>query len=215
MPIATYPTQFQQAVRALQHILNTGISPADILITGDSAGGMLALQMISHYLHPHPSVSALPIPPVPFAGLLLISPWVVFDSDAPSFVNGDNDCLPGEAITQWERIMRQWNLPLDTKSEPEEYWREPLRAPQDWWSDIEKVTKHIMFTYGGWECLRDDILSLVEKFRKGVTGEKVDIVTATQPRDLHVGPTLDALNKRPPGILTKLTAEWVHDRLVV
>ena len=202
-------------MRALQHIINSGVSPADILISGDSAGGMLTMQIISHHLHPHPSISALPIPQVPFAGLLVISPWVVFDSDAPSFVKNDNDTVSKETLLYWGRLAHDGNPPPDTKDGPEEYWREPLRAPPNWWNGTEDVTKHVAFVYGECEALRDDILSLIDKFKEGVAGERVDIVTVEEPMGLHIGPIGDAARARAPSDVTKIIAEWVHDRLAV
>ncbi|KAF2711936.1 alpha/beta-hydrolase [Pleomassaria siparia CBS 279.74] len=56
-PEATYPTQLQEAATILSYLLTeTARSPADIFITGDSAGGGLSLSLLSHILYPHPDV---------------------------------------------------------------------------------------------------------------------------------------------------------------
>ena len=109
IPEYPFPTQLRQAIAAVQHLLDKGISPSNIIIVGDSAGGNLALQLASLLLHPHPS---LPLPPrpdlqgadasppsfesqQPFRGLLLISPGVRFSTDAPSYVrNSAWDLIP-------------------------------------------------------------------------------------------------------------------------
>ncbi|KAF8500676.1 Alpha/Beta hydrolase protein, partial [Gautieria morchelliformis] len=215
-PIAIYPIQYRQAVLAIQHILNSGISPADILICGDSAGGMLALQIISYYLHPHPSIPASPMPQTPFAGILLISPWVVFDTNAPSFVN-DRDGISPAVIRAWGKLFLPENVPADNKDSDsrEEYWREPLKAPQAWWHGTEKVTKHMMFLSSEREVLRDDILSMVEQVRAGVAEGKVDITAVEYPGGLHINSIVDAFLARPPHDVTRMMAGWVHDRLIV
>ena len=211
--MATYPVQFRQAVLALQQILKSGISPADILISGDSAGGLLAIQIISHHLHPHASVPPLSIPPVPFAGILAISPWVAFDSDAPSFLHNDSDAVSMIPLRSWGKLTKERIVPTN-KDVPEEYWSEPRDAPPTWWNGTEKVTNHIMVAYGGREGLRDDILSFLEKLREGLAGHQVDIVAAPDPVGVHIGSFLEMLRERGPDDLAIVMSRWAHDRLV-
>ncbi|KAH9986326.1 Alpha/Beta hydrolase protein [Russula compacta] len=107
-PECPSPTQLRQAIAAVQHLLDKGLSPSNIIVAGDSAGGNLVLQLASQLLHPHPSLPTLrphhrapaarapppPPPPPPnpnprgpssVGGALLISPWVEFGTDAPSY----------------------------------------------------------------------------------------------------------------------------------
>jgi acetyl esterase/lipase len=212
-PAAGYPIQFRQAILALQHVLKSGISPADIVISGDSAGGTLVMEVISQCLHPNSSIPSMPIPSVPFAGILAISPWVVFESNVPSFVNDGGDNLSNRLLRYFAELLLQNSVLTDTKGVPEEYWREPLRAPPDWWRGSEKVTKHIMFIYGEREALRDDIVSFVEKVREGVSGTEMDIASVQDPIGVHIAPVIDALMDRAPGETTKIMANWVHDRI--
>ncbi|KAI0306818.1 Alpha/Beta hydrolase protein [Multifurca ochricompacta] len=75
----------RQANAALTHLLQKGIPPSNIILGGDSAGGNLVLQLASHLLHP---LSSIPPPPTlsqPLAGAVLISPWVSYLTDAPSY----------------------------------------------------------------------------------------------------------------------------------
>ncbi|KAF1831404.1 alpha/beta-hydrolase [Decorospora gaudefroyi] len=59
-PEGTHPTQLREAVIVLSYLVTkTGRSPSEILISGDSAGGNLAIALLSHILHPHPGVVAL------------------------------------------------------------------------------------------------------------------------------------------------------------
>src|SRR5438045_7002331 len=79
-PEAPYPRQLQQTALLLDHVLNVlHITPSNICLSGDSAGGNLILALMSHISHPHPSTT-VPIIPLqlsaPFRGLVLTSPWV-------------------------------------------------------------------------------------------------------------------------------------------
>ena len=56
MPESPFPTQLRQANAALTHLLNRGIPPENIIVGGDSAGRNLSLQLVSHVLHPLPSL---------------------------------------------------------------------------------------------------------------------------------------------------------------
>ena len=211
---AKYPTQYRQAMRVVQHVVNSGISPADIVITGDSAGGMLAMQVISIFLHPNSSITSMPMPSVPFAGILLISPWAAMDSNAPSFVNNGGDCVSDISLGYFAKMAGRGIERTDTKGVPEEYWCEPLKAPTEWWRGTENITKHMLFIYGGHEALRDDIVSLVEKVREAVKGTKVDVATMQDPTGVHIAPVLDAAVGRAPCDVTKFMANWVYDRIV-
>jgi acetyl esterase/lipase len=57
-PKAHFPTQLIQAVEALKYVLSI-TSPSKVIITGDSAGGHLALSLLSHLMHPSQSLQAL------------------------------------------------------------------------------------------------------------------------------------------------------------
>lgn len=94
-PTSPYPRQLQQAASLLNHVLHKlNYSPSSILLSGDSAGANLAVALLSHIAHPHPS-RMVEIPRIELKGgdgkggklkgLLLTSPWVSFDITAKSF----------------------------------------------------------------------------------------------------------------------------------
>ncbi|KAH9053303.1 alpha/beta-hydrolase [Lactarius vividus] len=93
LPTPPVPTQLRQANAALTHLLQKGISPSNIVIGGDSAGANLTLQFASHLLHPLASIPAPPALSQPFAGALLISPWLAYGVDAPSYARNDGKDL--------------------------------------------------------------------------------------------------------------------------
>ncbi|OJD32075.1 lipase thioesterase family protein [Diplodia corticola] len=60
-PFAAYPRQLGQAARLLNYVLRAlRVPPRNVILGGDSAGGNLALALLSHVLHPHPEAAAVP-----------------------------------------------------------------------------------------------------------------------------------------------------------
>ncbi|KAN0137321.1 hypothetical protein V8E53_004766 [Lactarius tabidus] len=77
------------------HLLNTSAPPSKLIITGNSAGGNLALQIVAQLPDPHPLLPSPPADPLCFGGLLLLSPWMEFGADAPPHTcNEACDVLP-------------------------------------------------------------------------------------------------------------------------
>jgi acetyl esterase/lipase len=139
------------------------VSPSNIIIGGDSAGGNLTLQLASQLLHPHPSLPTLRLPsharaetdrefPEPFGGMLLISPWLEYNADAPSFArNSMRDVIP----------LRGWQLCADTVRPgivPALHDHlEPGIAPDGWWKGLGRVFPRVLITAGEYECIVDSI----------------------------------------------------------
>jgi len=177
------------------------------------------LQVLSHILHPHPALPLIPIPAVPLAGILTMSPWVIFESSAPSFVHVDKDTLSLKPLLTWGRMYRQGNALADGTGEPSGHWSELLKAPPEWWRDIAKVTRNVMITYGElitygeFEAFRDDNAAFAKKLEESV-GLEVDVTSVEQPRGLHVEPLMYADRKVFSTDLTRIISEWVHDRVL-
>jgi acetyl esterase/lipase len=123
-PEGQYPVQLRQGVESLVWLLSVGgkkpenvsyvpkLKDYDIVadfhvqvfIGGDSAGGNLALAILSHILHPHPKFGdELRVKlSAPLAGAVLTSPWVKFPTDDPSAkrnAGSDFVCVP--AAHRW------------------------------------------------------------------------------------------------------------------
>lgn len=238
-PQATYPTQFQQAIHALHHILSThNISPRNLLICGDSAGGMLSMQILSHLLHPYPSLPVISIPPdsPPFAGILAMSPWLVFESESPSYYDDKGlDLLTSRLLKYWADCFRkgtciennQLELLKKDGSAPG-YWSEPGKAPAEWWHNSSNVVSQILLTSGAYEIMNDDIQRFGDILKKASAiinkegdgkegGHDSDkfITVMTEPAGMHIGPTVDSTFLRPPTEFTNMITGWVHERLAV
>lgn len=119
-PCGRYPLQLKQAAESLEWLLETQKrKPSDvsrrytldchsfakegqIVLAGDSAGGNLALALISHLLHPHPEIASKITLSEPLAGAVLISPWTKFDTDDDSVKrNRTSDMVTATAADRW------------------------------------------------------------------------------------------------------------------
>lgn len=157
-PERQYPTQLVQAATLVNHLLTTEcIAPSALTIGGDSAGGNLALALLSHSLHPHPAVPTLQLPPGQiFKAALLMSPWVTFDSNSPSMVvNEQKDYICRSSLRKWHEAFLGANE-LDP-------YTTPLDAETEWWEGLP--VKQILFTAGGDELFCHDVEALGAKMQ--------------------------------------------------
>jgi acetyl esterase/lipase len=218
-PEYPFPTQLRQATAAVQHLLDKGMSPSNITIAGDSAGGNLALQLASVLLHPHPS---LPLPPrpdprgadaspspsefqQPFGGLLLISPWVEFATNTPSYVrNSARDVIPASAYQFFADAVQ----PGVTHAL--RYHFEPGLAPRDWWTGFGRVFSRVLVTAGEHEMPIDQIQAIAAV----ITEEEQDTSVFVLPGGVH-DDFIDAFasGEGGRGDDYKLVVSWVSKTL--
>ena len=149
-PGGTFPAQLQDAVTAYRFLVqDRGISPSRIVISGESAGGHLALSLI-YYLQQYRDL--LPLP----RALLLHSPWLDL---TPSGVilehkrNGKVDYVP-TVLLQWgaDSLVPQG---LDRKSP----WISPMFHP--FASSVP-----IWVQIGTLEALYDDVSQWVQAMKE-------------------------------------------------
>lgn len=160
-PHATYPTQLIQAVETVNHVLNDLKRPAsDILLAGDSAGGNLALAVLSHISHPAPEVPKLTLPEgQKLKALVLVAPWVSFQSDWPSFEsNRYKDIVTVKGANTWSAAYLGGK-----ESSP---YAEAFLAPVEWWKDVK--VEHLLAVAGGDEVLVDPIEAWFKKYSVGL-----------------------------------------------
>lgn len=198
-PHATYPTQLRQAAGALQYILNeTGRSPSNIVVGGDSAGGNLALALLLHLSHPHPEIDPISLSS-PLAGVFGLASWVNFSTDWPSFKeNAYKDILT-------ERVLNEWSGTYHGGKE-HDAWSEPDRAPAEWWSDAK--TERILLLAGSDELLLSPIESFAKKV-KAVFPNTTYLVGVDEPHDMPFYG-----NPGPEGSYTgNELRQWIASRL--
>jgi epsilon-lactone hydrolase len=81
---APFPAAFEDALAVWQLVVDSGVDPAGIMLGGDSAGGGLALALLSHLTHAG----------TPPAGLFAFSPWTDLSMSGQSIVtHGPDDAM--------------------------------------------------------------------------------------------------------------------------
>ena len=164
----TYPQQLKEGVEALRHVLHTlKVPPNKICVAGDSAGGNLALGVLSHVLHPHGEIEPLRLieegkgVKVPkLDSLLLMSPWCSFDMRAkvdPMYdLNKEKDLVD-------DRIGQKWSSAFLGGKEGDAY-NEPLRTRDEkgWWDGLSWVVDRVWLSAGEEEVLLGSIQEMKE-----------------------------------------------------
>jgi len=167
---APWPVQFEQAMSSIHHLNSLGIRNESIIIGGDSAGGHLALAIISQCLHPHPALPHLQLPQdqSKFRAIFLMSPWTGFESESASHAyNSDSDLIPDETLYAWGQLYKSTATKLVVGSENErDCYLEPCSASPAWWKGIENVTDNIYFTASRGECMFDDTSATVRSIQE-------------------------------------------------
>lgn len=206
-PEAKYPTQLRQAIAALDHILGEGISPRDLIIGGDSAGGNLAVQLL-HYLSNEKSApQLLEIKAVRFAGFFLVSPWVSGYVDTVSFrENGLVDMLSASIVSQ----SQTYALGDVKESEFNEHSALPLEGDLTWMGNIKHVIESIYITCGHEEVFRDSVLSFHEAIRRRNPGLEVKLEVGSH--EVHDCILLEGVHAAI-GDVTRRMLSWAASRL--
>lgn len=150
-----------------------------MFIGGDSAGGNLALALMSHILHPHPQLEDdLRVNlSGPLAGAVLTSPWVKFPPDDDSVKRNEGSdfvCVAG--ANRWSAAFQgTWRLTFLSSqsanlslsgSAPYDNYTQPILASADWFSGLDKVVKGIIIWGGGQEVLIDSIDAIARKLKE-------------------------------------------------
>jgi acetyl esterase/lipase len=213
-PTAIYPRQLQQAAALLSHATTKlQISPSDIVLTGDSAGANLCIQLLSHLSHPHPS-RTLSIPPLalaaPLRGAVLISPWVDFDTKTPSFLaNQGKDCLSQQAGRQWSTAFMGCPWPHTAAAD---YYNQASSAPSSWWKDLQ--VENVLVVSGAEEVLLDGIVKFESKLREGLGKDRVEFLIAEG--EYHDQPSLDlqiGYKEKDEGLQARKIKSWIASKL--
>ncbi|KAJ3464875.1 hypothetical protein MRS44_009661 [Fusarium solani] len=152
-PMVKFPVQHIQAVAALNLLLKSGRKPSDpnqIIVAGDSAGGNLAVGVISASLHSYPGIPPLRLDS-PLKGLMAISPWIRLTRDPDSYRNDTSK----EVFDP--KILPMLADDLRTLEESNEF-SEPWQAASSWWADAP--VSSILVLAGTSEAFYHDIKDL-------------------------------------------------------
>ena len=203
IPDRTFPTQLNQAVLAIKHVIDSGVKPENIVLTGDSAGGLLIHQVFSHMLHPVEGVPVLNLE-TPFAGAYMMSPWTRLRDPDHKYLqrtDGKGDFISADILDYWGQTV------LENVPESAIPFLQANEAPKSWLKDVHKCSKRILITAGGLEVLCDEIIKYaqtVEKYHKNTT-------TIVQENGVHIDPMVDFLLGDESAELTSQILDWFNE----
>lgn len=174
-PAASYPTQLRQSVSALHHVvIENKRDPANVFLAGESAGGNLAVGVLSHIAHPHPEIKPLAISSK-LAGAILIAPWTLLDVEFP-----DQEIYHGgDLITQ--AVAGPWATSYlgGTKRD---FYTDLSNAPTEWFQTFS--VQEVLITAGSNEILLPIIQDFTEKLKAGFPNVELFV----GHREGHVAP---------------------------
>lgn len=182
-PEAVYPLAISQCVEALRYLLSlSNTKPSTTLIAGDSAGGALALAVLSHISnHPHPNTAVVKPLKVDskLKAAILIDPFIAYP------VSNNRDNFDRSAAENWLRTYRGG---ADVRDD--EYIL-PATANAQWWEGT--MVDHVWASAGEYEALRGGIEEWVERFREGMGGAKDGeqvLRFVVGEKEIHIAPVM-------------------------
>ncbi|KAF5551371.1 triacylglycerol lipase 2 [Fusarium mexicanum] len=156
IPEARYPVQLRQAASGLAHLLQGGVSPQDIIIGGDSAGGQLTAQLLCHLLQPQPAIPEITLIK-PLAGAFLVSPWIAQSTDDASYrENSAIDMLPIPGIVAFTKEL----LGPDAKPAISAF---PLDRDEACLAGMTSILSQMYVTAGAHEIFREQVVAFKER----------------------------------------------------
>ena len=167
-PHGVYPQALAEVVEATRFIAEGVGKDKDLLIGGDSAGGQLALAVLSHLGgHQHPEttvVKALDLKGKKFKLAVVIAPWV--SSDSHKFPTTHElsytDMIAPNVAEYWAGLYKN--------GRKDDEYVVPEIAPASWWSGLGNTTDELLVLAGDHEVLRDPIKSWYTKVEQGWQG---------------------------------------------
>lgn len=196
-PDATYPRQLTQGVGIVRHLLDElEKKPSNIILGGDSAGGNLALGILSHISHPHSSIPPLRIA-TPFRGLVILGVWASFEA-TPSYQTN----LQKDIVTPYTNGLWASSFLGGSRHDP---YNQPLTADPEWWRDIK--TEQILVVGSNDEIYRDEIISIANKLKAAKPSTEVIMVDGER----HAQPTMTFL--RRGGQQGEAIKSWIRSRM--
>lgn len=217
-PSARFPTQMCQAVSGLQFLLNKGINPSQLVVGGDSAGGNITMQLLSHLLHPYPLAERITLSK-PLSGAFLVSPLVTGNTSTQSFRDGAPcDMLSLGIFDQPDREMfhtpntgiKGWLFPMWGIQESPEFsagkrWALMADVDERWLNGMGNVVKRVYVTCGKHEILRDQGIYIAQNIR--MRNPDVDVKLEVAEKEAHDFILLEG-ERRELGDATMRMRDW-------
>ncbi|KAK9482652.1 Alpha/Beta hydrolase protein [Lipomyces starkeyi] len=202
-PAEHYPRQITQCVELLRYaITDLKKSPGQILLGGDSAGGTMVFSVLSHILHPHPSITPIKLS-TPLQAAFVSSPVVRFGFTAERFhLNEIFEPAPVSTLKEWIANY------LGTSGK--DRWNEPGQNDVEWWKGLTNVVKGMLITMGTDEVMADDVQAMASK----ITTVYTELTLFSSKNDFHAEPGIGFAVGLEESESTRLIKSWVVERLL-
>ncbi|KAF8651051.1 hypothetical protein AX16_004914 [Volvariella volvacea WC 439] len=207
VPTGMFPTQLRELRAAVSYLTDAGTQPGSIQLMGDSSGGNLIAQLLSHILHPLDGV-----PPLILSGRLggayLMSPSVCMTVDS-RIVFGKHPAEKTDTIGF--RIIHEWSqVNLREIPRSQLHYIDSSRTPDGWFQGVNQVVDRILVSAGDLECLKESIVA----FATSLKSYHGNVELVVQMNGVHEDPLNDfaaAGGKSPKtvGELTPLIVSWL------
>ncbi len=218
-PAGQYPRQLLQAVELLRYATaELGRSPEHMMLMGDSAGANLILGVLSHLMHPHPSIKALKLSK-PLKTAVICSPVTVLDNakNERFRTHEAQDPASADAIRVW--------LSNFLGSSRADAWNEPMSNDASWWNGLAGVVEDMLITVASNEMMADDTRALAGRIKVGVpmfvdAHRETDHVQTVyesvtlfaSENDFHAEPTIGPALGMKEGEAAQLMISWALER---
>lgn len=187
-PDHVHPAPVDDMARAYKWLLDQGIAPKHIALTGDSAGGGLAITTLLRARE-----QGLPMP----AATIPLSPWLDMDGTGATFeTNKEKDVLVMREI-----IQNMAATFLGEKGNKQDPLANPLRG------DLRGLPP-VYIQVGGYETLLSDSQNLAEAVRRADGDVKIDVYPEMQHVFQFLAGTAPEADKAVQDI-----AAWVKPKL--
>lgn len=167
---------------ALNYLLES-YSASRILISGDSAGGHLAVDLLMHILQQHfdPAVPKINLKAgQKLNSAFLMSPWIKHGVSSAAYVrNARKDVLAAAALIRWSAAF--------TGAKPLDEYIDPLTAPRELWKGLNDIVERVYITSGSSEVFVDDIADFHEVLKAEWTGVIANIQYFEAANEVHDG----------------------------
>ncbi|KAK9427476.1 Alpha/Beta hydrolase protein [Lipomyces doorenjongii] len=202
-PAEQYPRQITQCVELLRYaITDLQKSPGQILLGGDSAGGTMVFSVLSHILHPHPSITPIKLS-TPLRAVFVSSPVVRFGFTAERFrLNEIFEPAPVSTLKEWIANY------LGTSGK--DGWNEPGQNDVEWWKGLTDVVKGMLITIATDEVMADDVQAMANK----ITTVYPELTLFSSKNDFHAEPGIGFAVGLEESESARLIKSWVVERLL-
>ncbi|KAH8650650.1 Alpha/Beta hydrolase protein [Tricladium varicosporioides] len=204
-----FPTQFIQAVSALQHVLAL-TAPENVIIAGDSAGGHLLADLLSHLCHSDPRAATINLTyGEKIGGMCFISPFCSFRYGESYSRNASKDFLSLNQVEEFNTYFKPLSGPghlLTNEEACEDPLLSPLTAPANWYSSAP--VKKIQVVYGTGEIFEDDCKDFGERLQRE-SGSDVNVVACEG--DVHAVCVLEEGMGLERGEMGRQVLRWMRE----